>query len=117
MRCITLVRVIMCHKPRADSCAFSGPFLCLVSHEVSLPYYNPLKVLVMPSRICMSGDVSFAGCLQGANKKLLEIRRERLNERVADVNCYKSRKSVALACVPIEFNKPFILNSQLFLVD
>jgi hypothetical protein len=42
----------------------------------------------------------------------MEIRRERLNERVADVNSYQSRKSVALACVPIEFNKPFILDKS-----
>jgi hypothetical protein len=35
--------------------------------------------------------------LQGANKKVIEIRRERLNEHVPNVNCYISRNGFALA--------------------
>jgi len=45
--------------------------------------------------------------LLDANKKVMEIRREKLNEHVPDVNCYISRNSFALAWVPIEFTGPF----------
>jgi len=38
--------------------------------------------------------------LVGANKKVMEIGREKLNEHVPDVNCYISRNSFALIIGP-----------------
>jgi hypothetical protein len=38
--------------------------------------------------------------LVGANKKVMKIRREKMNEHVLDVNCYISKKRFSLAWVP-----------------
>jgi len=43
-----------------------------------------------------------------ANKKVMEIKREKLNEHVLDVNCYISRNNFALAWVSLEFTGLFL---------
>jgi len=63
------------------------------------------SVSVMPSQICMY-VISVHWWVQ--IKKVMKIRREKLNEHVPDVNCYISRNSFALAWVPIKFTGPFL---------
>ena len=63
------------------------------------------SVSVMPSQICMY-VISVHWWVQ--IKKVMKIRREKLNEHVPDVNCYISRNSFAFAWVPIEFTGPFL---------